>query len=88
MGDLSVIGEVLRIIESKTADGASVKPDTPLREIWLKLESVQVVELIVELEGRFGITLPDELLGHIDDDGITAATLAETIAGESNEQLT
>lgn len=91
MSTLSVVEQVIEIIQHKVTDTAnevSILADTPLRDVWLMLDSVQIVELIVQLEIQYGITLPDELLGHVDNIEYTVAILADVIEKETSEQLT
>ncbi|WP_419872626.1 acyl carrier protein [Candidatus Pristimantibacillus sp. PTI5] len=91
MSKLTIVKEMIELIGQKAnglPESAEIHAETPLREVWLMLESVQIVELIVQLETHYGISLPDELLGHIDHNGLTVAKLAETIEREAFAPLT
>ncbi|MFD1906536.1 hypothetical protein ACFTAO_23485 [Paenibacillus rhizoplanae] len=50
--------------------------------MWLRLESIQVVEFVVELETSYELALPDELLGQIDRSSMKVSDLAAIIEGE------
>lgn len=84
-----VTKQIIQIIEQKisSSSGSSSKDvavtaDTLLRDVWLRLESIQVVEFVVELETSYGISLPDELLGQIDRSSMKVSDLAAIIEGE------
>lgn len=61
-------------------DDASIRPDTPLLGGFSEFDSMAVLEIVTELENRFGIAL--------DDDEVTAevfatvGSLAELVAGK------
>lgn len=84
-----VTQQIIQIIEQKISSfsGSSftdvtITADTLLREVWLRLESIQVVEFVVELETSYEIALPDELLGQIDRSSMKVSDLAAIIEGE------
>ncbi|NQX47726.1 hypothetical protein HQN87_20585 [Paenibacillus tritici] len=84
-----VTQQIIQIIEQKisSSSGSSftdvtITADTLLRDVWLRLESIQVVEFVVELETSYEIALPDELLGQIDRSSMKVSDLAAIIEGE------
>ncbi|MDT3426276.1 acyl carrier protein [Paenibacillus forsythiae] len=91
MSEQDVTGQIIQRIEQKiesssgssSEDAAAITPDTLLREVWLRLESIQVVEFVVELETSYELELPDELLGQIDRSSLKVSDLAAMITGEA-----
>ncbi|MFC6650783.1 hypothetical protein [Paenibacillus rhizoplanae] len=84
-----VTQQIIQIIEQKisSSSGSSftdvtITADTLLRDVWLRLESIQVVEFVVELETSYELALPDELLGQIDRSSMKVSDLAAIIEGE------
>ncbi|MNO47849.1 acyl carrier protein [compost metagenome] len=84
-----VTEQIIQIIEQKisSSSGSSfedvnITADTLLRDVWFRLESIQVVEFVVELETSYEIALPDELLGQIDRSSMKVSDLAAIIEGE------
>jgi acyl carrier protein len=88
MGRENVMERIITLIERRVAEGEAIEHHTSLRDIWLRLESVQVIEFIVELETYYEITLPDELLGYMDNSLLTVQGLAETIERKAAAPLT
>ncbi|WP_339225122.1 hypothetical protein [Paenibacillus sp. FSL H8-0332] len=83
-----VTQQIIQIIEQKisSSSGSSftdvtITADTLLRDVWLRLESIQVVEFVVELETSYELALPDELLGQIDRSSMKVSDLAAIIEG-------
>lgn len=84
-----VTQQIIQIIEQKISSSSgsyftdvTITADTLLRDVWLRLESIQVVEFVVELETSYELALPDELLGQIDRSSMKVSDLAAIIEGE------
>lgn len=71
-----IVREVLHQPELPIAEGALLRDE-------LGLDSADIAELIVELEARIGIPLPDDLLEPTEtyDPLATVGSLARTVAG-------
>ncbi|AKG34762.1 acyl carrier protein [Paenibacillus durus] len=90
MSKQDIAGRIIQLIEQKVSaspgsspEDAVITADTLLRDVWLLLESIQVVDLIVELETSYEAELPDELLGQIDRSPLKVSDLAAIVAGEA-----
>jgi acyl carrier protein len=63
-GDVDVAAEVRRLVSRFAPSGMSeghLEAEEPLGARGLGLDSVAIVELVIECERRFGIRFPDEL---------------------------
>lgn len=69
---------VQAVRERVAATGAEVLPETRLGQNGLGLDSIAILELVLELEQRSGITLRDESLSAADLE--TPASLAAYVA--------
>ena len=60
----SILGKVSSILSEKivtdTGKEGAIKAETPLLSSGLNLDSVAVLELVVEVENQFGVTFEDE----------------------------
>ncbi|QWU13709.1 acyl carrier protein [Paenibacillus sophorae] len=90
MSKQGVTEQIIQLIKQKissspgsSSEDASITADTLLRDVWLRLESIQVVELVVELETEYETELPDELLGQIDRSSLNVADLAAMVTGNA-----
>jgi acyl carrier protein len=77
---LAIIGEIVREVLHQPE--LTVSAAASLREE-LGLDSADIAELIVELEARTSISLPDDLLEPTDDGDplATVGSLARTVSG-------
>ncbi|WP_223068413.1 hypothetical protein [Paenibacillus caui] len=90
MSKQDVTRQIIQLIEQKISSSsgsssgdAAITADTLLRDVWLRLESIQVVEFVVELETSYETELPDELLGQMDRSLIKVSDLAALVIGEA-----
>lgn len=56
-----IVIEKIRHVGKAVGDGVTIEPDTPLLEQQL-LDSVELLQLVMELETAFGISIPLEEL--------------------------
>ncbi|MBW5449232.1 hypothetical protein GE107_24715 [Cohnella sp. CFH 77786] len=75
---------IVRLIERNMASDqdsnlAQVTADTPLLDVWQRMDSMQVITLVIELESEYGLSLPDELLGNMTGSQVTVGDLAAFI---------
>lgn len=63
------------IKENLVADGVTVKGDTSLTE--LGLDSFSIIEIVLFIERKYGLTLPDEALSQ--ENIQSASTLAKCV---------
>ena len=63
---LDVLGAIRRLLIDRLRvqrEPEEIDPDTPLFGTGLGLDSIDAVELIVHLEGDFGVRLPNDITG-------------------------
>lgn len=60
-------------------DKQRINDNTLLKEVWIQMDSMQLITFVVELETEFGLELPDELVGNMTDSHLTVGDLAELI---------
>ncbi|HEX3779442.1 MAG TPA: acyl carrier protein [Pseudonocardiaceae bacterium] len=75
-----IVREVLHRPELVVSEEANIREE-------LGLDSADVAELIVEIEARTGVPLPDDLLEPTDDDDplATVGSLASVVAAHSGQ---
>ncbi len=72
----SIIGEIKKYIENNIlAEDIRIEADTNLKEIGI--DSFSIVEIILFIERRFGVAIPDEKL--VPDNFKTLQALAATV---------
>lgn len=88
MTEYQVLKDILNLIEHElnvAVDRDAFTIETPLSYVWLQLESINVVELIILIETKFGVTIPDEFLGNVDRNNSTVGSLIKKITmGQSH----
>ncbi|MGC5772675.1 acyl carrier protein [Paenibacillus pabuli] len=60
-------------------DKQRINANTLLKEIWIQMNSMQMITFVVELETEFGLELPDELVGNMTGSHLTLGDLADLI---------
>jgi len=60
-------------------DKQRINANTLLEEVWIQMDSMQMITFVVELETEFGLELPDELVGNMTGSHLTIGDLADLI---------
>ncbi|AOK88312.1 acyl carrier protein [Paenibacillus sp. SEL1] len=60
-------------------DKQRINANALLEEIWIQMNSMQMITFVVELETEFGLELPDELVGNMAGSHLTLGDLADLI---------
>ncbi|GGG12807.1 hypothetical protein GCM10010912_66510 [Paenibacillus albidus] len=66
-------------LKLEPCDNQPISADTLLREVWIQMDSMQMITFVVELETEFGLELPDELVGNMTGSHLTVGDLADLI---------
>ena len=75
--DDPAIAEIVEFISAEVGvDSSLMTPDTPVAD--LGISSLDLIETIFKLEGRFGIEIPND--GPLNGNDVTVGTLVEHVA--------
>ena len=75
--DDPAIAEIVEFISGEVGvDSSLMTPDTPVAD--LGISSLDLIETIFKLEGRFGIEIPND--GPLNGNDVTVGTLVEHVA--------
>ncbi|PQP81620.1 hypothetical protein C0Q44_18125 [Paenibacillus sp. PCH8] len=84
----SCLERIQNLIHQKIPDydKQRTNANTLLAEVWIQMDSMQMITFVVELETEFRLELPDELVGNMTASHLTIGDLADLIKN-SQEQV-
>ncbi|MET4806858.1 acyl carrier protein [Limibacillus sp. MBR-115] len=78
--DKKIFGIILEILTEFNPDGRDIAPGTKLNED-LNLDSVTAMDLVMEIEDRFEIDIPMNMVGEVETVSDLVAVVEDRMAG-------